>query len=372
MSRQWYYRVLGEQRGPFSAAELREEARLGRINRDTWILKKGSEKWVTADRVKGLLDLSTTHSVREEPIQNDEIVAATAATSRQQGVVRHWKLYGVGVIGVTLVVCVIGAVASVLQKGGQTAKRNSRAVVPSARSMQGTEPKTEPFPSPDRPPKTRPNGNNQGKSKQIPQREAVPFELKGDRVGVLSLAQFKRKYARKVGGMLAPFSSDSTSQRGNENPFLLSRKWHSKRGIVHATTYFPFEKPDSSFRERSKVPENHRPPTIAGVPAEFYVHKFVDGILYEIEVWFDSDRFYTVNLALREKFGRPTKESQTAVQNRLGAVFENETVAWSNGISEVVLEQRSFSIDTSVLRVTHVSLSTKVESRRPRPDTSDL
>lgn len=58
----WFYRVMGEEIGPCSAAELKEQAALGRIQQDS-LVRKGSEgEWVLARRVKGLFDVASVKS----------------------------------------------------------------------------------------------------------------------------------------------------------------------------------------------------------------------------------------------------------------------------------------------------------------------
>jgi hypothetical protein len=49
-----YYQVMGEIRGPVSAAAMRRLANRNSINRDTFI-RKEDEEWVSADHVPGLL-----------------------------------------------------------------------------------------------------------------------------------------------------------------------------------------------------------------------------------------------------------------------------------------------------------------------------
>ena len=51
--RRWYFRVMGEVRGPMPAATLRRLADTNDISRDTFVRMEEGE-WVTADRVDGL------------------------------------------------------------------------------------------------------------------------------------------------------------------------------------------------------------------------------------------------------------------------------------------------------------------------------
>jgi len=71
MATLWFYKVMGEEFGPCSAAELKEQAALGNIRED-WLVRKGTDgQWVSAWRVKGLFDHArkppTATAVAEPP-----------------------------------------------------------------------------------------------------------------------------------------------------------------------------------------------------------------------------------------------------------------------------------------------------------------
>ena len=54
MKANFYYRIMGETRGPVSGDELRRLAREGKdIQPDTFV-RRGAEEWMTADRIVGL------------------------------------------------------------------------------------------------------------------------------------------------------------------------------------------------------------------------------------------------------------------------------------------------------------------------------
>ena len=71
MAKQWFYKVMGDEFGPCSAAELKEQAALGNIREDTLVRKGTDGQWVSAWRVKGLFDQTpnrpTAPSVAEPP-----------------------------------------------------------------------------------------------------------------------------------------------------------------------------------------------------------------------------------------------------------------------------------------------------------------
>jgi hypothetical protein len=56
VSVEWYYKLMGEDIGPLSAAELRRHALEGRVTSETYVRRGDSDRWVTADAVKGLFD----------------------------------------------------------------------------------------------------------------------------------------------------------------------------------------------------------------------------------------------------------------------------------------------------------------------------
>lgn len=67
----WYFQLMGDTIGPLSGAELRERAINGQITADTLISRDGTDKWIFADRVNGLLDIvpeSTAKPSERPPI----------------------------------------------------------------------------------------------------------------------------------------------------------------------------------------------------------------------------------------------------------------------------------------------------------------
>jgi hypothetical protein len=92
----------------------------------------------------------------------------------------------------------------------------------------------------------------------------LPFELKGDRLGI-TLAEFKAKYARQLGGVQLPYCSDSCP--GQANPTLWCEPWHAAAGLVNG---------------RIDLPSENNPPTIANVKTETFFYHFVDGKHFRI------------------------------------------------------------------------------------------
>ena len=54
MTNDWFFQVMGLVRGPVDSRTLRELAVDGEITRDTFVRRQDGD-WITADRVKGLL-----------------------------------------------------------------------------------------------------------------------------------------------------------------------------------------------------------------------------------------------------------------------------------------------------------------------------
>lgn len=53
--RDWYFQVMGQELGPFTAQELKSKVETGQIQRDTMVRRGIEGKWLFAERVKGLL-----------------------------------------------------------------------------------------------------------------------------------------------------------------------------------------------------------------------------------------------------------------------------------------------------------------------------
>ena len=66
MPLQWYYKVLGQETGPVSSAELKELAESGFLTPDVEIRKGADGNWVAADQIRGLFDGSLRGMLAEE------------------------------------------------------------------------------------------------------------------------------------------------------------------------------------------------------------------------------------------------------------------------------------------------------------------
>jgi hypothetical protein len=181
--------------------------------------------------------------------------------------------------------------------------------------------------------------------------ERRPFDIKGDRLG-MSLAAFQRKYYRQRGPNKTPAPQSSANNPGKDNPMLHYKAEMAKAGIVAAAPVYPSEPYDS-------------PPvtaTIAGVDAESFIYKFIDGKLYEISVSFDQRRFPRVREALKGKFGQPSGKDSEAIKTLIGRASGGEVSRWSNEVSSILLYERAGDL-TSLLLVNDKQLAAEAERR---------
>jgi uncharacterized protein DUF4339 len=71
MPTEWFYKVMGQECGPVSSAELKRLAQQGDISRDTFVRKGAEGEWVDTGRVKGLWD-STKQPVSTPAPKTDQ------------------------------------------------------------------------------------------------------------------------------------------------------------------------------------------------------------------------------------------------------------------------------------------------------------
>lgn len=89
---------------------------------------------------------------------------------------------------------------------------------------------------------------------------------------------------------------------------------------------------------------------VAGVGTKDYRFRFIalpgeEPRLFSIELDTRPDGHASLIEALVEKFGPPTSVEKGAAQNRLGAVFENDTIKWENSTGEIDVFQRTYQVD---------------------------
>ena len=119
---------------------------------------------------------------------------------------------------------------------------------------------------------------------------------------------------------------------------------------------------------------NHKE-TIAGVRTESVSVFLKDKHVTTILISFSEKDFDRVTAALGEKFGKPTKEENKAVQNRLGASFENAIKTWKNGDTVMVAMQRAGSLDKSRITIDgklFIDLARKEIEAQKKQEAKDL
>jgi hypothetical protein len=170
-----------------------------------------------------------------------------------------------------------------------------------------------------------------------PEGQPLPYDLKGDRLG-MTLEEFKTKHSRRVGVVMMPYCADSSP--GQANAMLWSEPWHVAAGLVNA---------------RIDLPSENNPPTIAGVRTELFLYHFVDGKLYRMTVLFDTEAFHLIHNAMVQKYGPPAKENK-----------ERMELVWDNGASAIKLTRGSIRPKkASSLLVVHHQLQKSAEGRAP-------
>jgi hypothetical protein len=168
----------------------------------------------------------------------------------------------------------------------------------------------------------------------------------------MSLQDFKAKYRRTFdAGKLyeVPFCSDQRNDNAREkSPLstLFEASWHPKAKIVNARITFPFE----------DYKANNHTPTLAGIKADHHLYRFVDDRLYRIEYVFPHSSFAEVQEAMVATYGKAKALTTKEYQNAFGAKFAGVICTWDNGVSGVVLMERSVDLKTSLLMYIHHEL----------------
>jgi len=94
----------------------------------------------------------------------------------------------------------------------------------------------------------------------------------------------------------------------------------------------------------------------------------LDNNVIDIYISLNETEFNGVVDALKSKFGMPSREENSIIQNRMGAKFENVTLSWTNGDISLTAERRNTSVDKS--KVDMFSKSALVEWNRRRKESS--
>lgn len=68
------------------------------------------------------------------------------------------------------------------------------------------------------------------------------------------------------------------------------------------------------------------------------------------------------------KFGPPTADDRSAVQNRMGATFDQRTVRWMVGGSQIKVDRYSSTITRGMLSISTPDALAHMKATRPTPD----
>ncbi len=83
-----------------------------------------------------------------------------------------------------------------------------------------------------------------------------------------------------------------------------------------------------------------------------YTVRIVEDRVASVAITIYETSFDITVAALTEKYGRPTVDETSTVQNRAGATFDNRRVAWKRPDGAIIAQQRSTSVDESVVHMT--------------------
>ena len=89
---------------------------------------------------------------------------------------------------------------------------------------------------------------------------------------------------------------------------------------------------------------------IGNIPVGLQLY-FLDDHFVNATIDFKSAEFGTIEAAFKERYGEPTKEQATAIQNRAGARFEQKELNWSGSDVTILLQRYSGKITDGVARI---------------------
>ena len=69
MANQWHYKRQGQQFGSFSDQQIKHLADSGQLERSDMVQREGTDQWVAAGRLKGLLFLPVSSPVGDNDNQ---------------------------------------------------------------------------------------------------------------------------------------------------------------------------------------------------------------------------------------------------------------------------------------------------------------
>lgn len=105
---------------------------------------------------------------------------------------------------------------------------------------------------------------------------------------------------------------------------------------------------------------------VGGWPVKFiFTPKGIDGTttsqLYQISITFGANYFDRIIAVFANKYGQPQKIMTDTVSNKIGNKFDNKTVVWVSGDSDIEITMISGSINTSSILFYNKKIGALVE-----------
>ena len=153
---------------------------------------------------------------------------------------------------------------------------------------------------------------------------------------------------------------------------IFAEKWFTASNVVTARIAFPFESVREPFDDTCWFGMGGKVVIVADVKLRDLIHKFIDGVLFQILGFFDSSGFQAVRDAFAAKYGAPAESTTETYHNAYGAASEGEKHVWSNPAGAILLNEVAGDRDTSQFLFLDRQLTDKFNARKPAPSTRDL
>ena len=153
---------------------------------------------------------------------------------------------------------------------------------------------------------------------------------------------------------------------------IFAEMWFTASNVVTARIAFPFESVREPFDDTCWFGMGGKVVIVADVKLRDLIHKFIDGVLFQILGFFDSSGFQAVRDAFAAKYGAPAESTTETYHNAYGAASEGEKHVWSNPAGAILLNEVAGDRDTSQFLFLDRQLTDKFNARKPAPSTRDL
>jgi hypothetical protein len=128
-------------------------------------------------------------------------------------------------------------------------------------------------------------------------------------------------------------------------------------GVISCEDAESFEYEGSGFMATSRR-------VVDGVPIMLLSYKFFDGKLYSLDMGFAVNEYGQIREMLVGKYGKPTREKASTIQNRAGASFDNIATEWDFREGTLRLNMRYGRIDTSWVKFENPIVEKQIKARR--------